>query len=264
MFQVKIILEAIFLGLLQGLTEFLPVSSSGHLVIAQHFCPELAKYPLSLDVTLHLGTLLALCVYFAKDLIQMLRKPRTWVPIIITTLVTAAIVFPFKSIIESTFNSPQLACIMLFFTGVFLFLAARETESKISQMDNLGIVSPQKAFGIGVAQALAVLPGISRSGTTISAGVLLGLKAETAARFSFLIAIPIIFGAGLLELPKITAFPSTLLLPYVLGFLTSFGAGLWAIKWLLKLLANTQKSLKYFAYYCWVASLVFFILLTFA
>lgn len=252
MAQVKLILQAIFLGILQGLTEFLPVSSSGHLVIAQHFCPQISQSPLTLDVTLHLGTLLALCIYFRKDLKHILFHPRTAIPIIIATVVTAAVALPFKSFIEATFTSPRLACLMLLVTGTFLFLAAKVKNNYRTQ------VSWREAVSIGLAQALAVLPGISRSGTTISAGIYLGLSGETAGRFSFLIAIPAIFGAGLLELKDVSTLPSGLFIPYLMGFLSSFLAGLWAIRWLLKILARTQNKLIYFAYYCWLVGLLFF------
>jgi undecaprenyl-diphosphatase len=253
----KLILQAIFLGILQGVTEFLPVSSSGHLVIAQHFCPEIARFPVSLDATLHLGTFLALCVYFWKDLIEMLFHPRLAIPILIATFVTAGAVLPFKKVIESFFSSPQLACFMLFVTGILLFIA---TKKKGNNRTQVGVLD---AIKIGLAQAVAVIPGISRSGTTIVAGILFGLKAEIAVRFSFLIAIPAILGAAVLELYDLHSFPSLLLLSYFLGFLVSFCSGLWAIKCLLRLLTSTQNALKYFAYYCWLAGIIFFILLRF-
>ncbi len=247
----KIIFQAIFLGILQGLTEFLPVSSSGHLVIAQHFFPELKQQPLLLVIILHLGTLFALCTYFLKDIKAMLFTPRLAFPILVATFVTALVVFPLKGFIEATFNSPRFACIMLLITGTFLFVAGRlknNTHHKVSW---------QKAIGIGLAQALAVLPGISRSGTTISAGIYLGLTGETAGRFSFLIAIPAIFGAGVLSLKDMTSISSHLLFPYLTGFLCSFFSSLWAIRWLLRLLTTNQKRLIYFAYYCWSIGIIF-------
>ncbi len=257
MMHTKLILQAIFLGILQGVTEFLPISSSGHLVIAQHFCPEIARFPVSLDVILHLGTLLALCVYFWKDLIEMLLHPRLGIPVVVATFVTAGVVLPFKKIVESFFSSPQLACLMLFVTGTLLFIA---TKKKGNDREQVRVLDAVKT---GLAQAIAVIPGISRSGTTIVAGILFGLKAETAARFSFLIAIPAILGAGVLELSDLHGFPLSLLLSYFLGFLASFFSGLWAIKWLLRLLSHTQNVLKYFAYYCWLAGIIFLILIRF-
>jgi len=252
MTQVKLIFQAIFLGILQGLTEFLPVSSSGHLVIAQYFCPQISQSPLILDITLHLGTLLALCLYFRKDLKNMLLNPHTAIPIMVATLVTTAVALPLKPFIEAAFHSPRLACLMLLFTGTFLFFAAKIRNNNRTQ------VGWREAVSIGLAQALAVLPGISRSGTTISTGVYLGLTGEMAGRFSFLIAIPAIFGAGLLELKDISTLPSGLFIPYTIGFLSSFLTGLWAIRWLLKILTHTQNKLIYFAYYCWLIGLIFF------
>jgi len=211
-----VIFVAAFLGILQGLTEFLPISSSGHLVIAQHFFPQIGQQPLLLIVILHLGTLFALCVYFLKDIKDMLLSPRLALPILIATLITAILAMPFKDLIEMTFNSPVIASFMLIITGIMLFFAAK-VKNNVDKNVNW-----KKAISIGIAQAAAVLPGISRSGTTISMGIYLGLKGETAGRFSFLIAIPAIFGAGILSLKDITFIPSGLLFPYFIGFLSSF------------------------------------------
>lgn len=244
-------LQAVFLGMLQGATEFLPVSSSGHLVIAQHFLSDVAKQPVILDIILHLGTLLALGIYFLQDLKNMLFAPKTAMPLVAATLTTAVVVFPFRGYIESAFNSPHLASIMLIFTGFLLFIAAR---IKKNYRQSVGI---RDAICIGLSQALATLPGVSRSGTTIAFGIYLGLKGETSGRFSFLIAIPAIFGAGLLELKDISSVPHTLFLPYLVGFVCSFLTGLWAIGFLLKMLIKSQKGLSYFAYYCWAIGVIF-------
>ncbi len=248
----KEILQAAFLGILQGATEFLPVSSSGHLVIAQHFLPDVAKQPVTLDIILHLGTLFALCIYFFKDLKNMLFAPKIAMPLVVATLATVMVAFPFRHYIESAFSSPQLASLILIFTGLLLFIAAKV---KRNYRQSVGI---RDAIYIGLSQALATLPGVSRSGTTIAFGIYLGLKGETSCRFSFLMAIPAIFGAGLLELKGISSVPHTLFLPYLVGFICSFLIGLWAIKFLLKMLIKSQKKLSYFAYYCWVTGLVFF------
>lgn len=248
----KEVLQAAFLGILQGATEFLPVSSSGHLVIAQYFLPDVAKQPVTLDIILHLGTLFALCIYFLQDLKNMLFSPKTAMPIVVATIATAVVAFPFRHYIESAFSSPHLASLMLVFTGFLLFIAAKV---KKNYRQSVGI---HDAIYVGLSQALATLPGVSRSGTTIAFGIYLGLKGETSGRFSFLIAIPAIFGAGLLELKDISSVPHTLFLPYLVGFICAFLTGLWAIKFLLKMLIKSQEKLSYFAYYCWAVGLIFF------
>ena len=238
-----LILQAIILGVLQGLTEFLPVSSSGHLVIVQSFFPELAKSPIVLDVILHMGTLLALLVYFWKKIISIFKDMSFFLRILITTLVTITIVFPFKDYIKTLFHSPRFAAIMLIVTGTILFVASKIKNNKKEKLSILDSIK------IGIAQSFAVIPGISRSGSTISMSVFSGLKSSISAEFSFIIAIPIILGAGILELKDIQSINASLLIPYIAGFVASFVSGLIAIKWFISLLKNNAEMLKYFAYY---------------
>lgn len=248
-------LQSIFLGILQGLTEFLPVSSSAHLVIAQQFFPRLAESPLLLDIILHFGTLLALLVFFWQDIKKLFLEPKKLLPIIYATIITAIIAFPFKSLIEKAFSSPKFAGAMLIITAIILFFASQKKNNQKQEVDS------KTAARIGFFQAIATLPGISRSGITISAGIFLGLETLVAFKFSFLLAIPTIAGAGILGLFDLNKTSNQLIWPYLFGFLCSFLAGLWALKFLMKKISSNQKNLLYFGLYClFVGFLTLFIL----
>jgi len=297
MYFLQSIFQVSFLGLVQGLTEFLPVSSSGHLVIIQHFLPLVNQQPVVLDLMLHLGSLLALLVYFfskiknifidkklissiisskarkkvlseARVLIsretrkKVLSEARVLISretrkkvlsearvLILATIITVVIVFPFRKIVETSFSNLRFAGIMLIGTGIVLFLASRK---KGNNKDKVGF---KEAIMVGLGQALAVFPGISRSGLTISAGIGSGLKSNVATEFSFLLAIPLITGAAVLEIPKIISVSSGLLLIYFIGFLVSFFVSLFSLKLLMKILKLNQKNLVYFAYYCFLVGL---------
>jgi undecaprenyl-diphosphatase len=201
------IVDAALLGLVQGLTEFLPISSSGHLALFEHFL-RINSGDLSFEITVHVGTLLAVLVYFRARLWALARsvfgistgahsvsEGRTLVLLIVIGTIPAVIVgFLFKSSVERLFASPGIAAGLLMVTGVYL-LTLRFAPAKKSHL------STPRAWWIGVAQAAAILPGISRSGTTITTGVLLGVNPGVAAEFSFLLSIPAILGASVLSLP---------------------------------------------------------------
>ena len=188
--------EAIISGIVQGLTEFLPVSSSGHLVVLHHFFGY-NQPQFTFDIFLHIGTLFAVLVYFRRDIIDMLkRRPRLLMYVILATIPTALIGFLFIDLVEGLFQNIKLVGLMLFVTAGFLFIADKVSASK----SNTGKLSVVKAIGIGVIQGLAIAPGISRSGLTISSGILFGLDKNEAIRFSFLLAIPAILGALILQI----------------------------------------------------------------
>jgi len=239
-----LIFQISFLGLIQGLTEFLPVSSSGHLVIIQHFLPLVNQQPVVLDMMLHLGSLLALFVYFLPKRENIFVDRKLISGIILATIITVVIVFPFRKTIETSFSNPRFAGLMLLFSGIVLFLASRKKDNN---KDKVGL---KESIPVGLSQALAVFPGISRSGLTISAGIGSGLKSEKAAEFSFLLAVPIIVGAAILEMPKVISVPFGLLLIYFIGFFISFFVSLFSLRFLTKILKLNQKRLVYFAYYC--------------
>lgn len=248
--------DSILLGLIQGVTEFLPISSSGHLVLAKHLL-GLQTHGVTLEVWLHGGTLLAVLVYYRRRIIGLsrclfiqaeheARRNRTllWA-LIIGTLPAVVIGFSFKSFIEETFASPQFTAAMLVITGLILLTTCR-TKAKG------GEIGPQRGLYIGLAQALAILPGISRSGSTISAALWLGTEPVSAAEFSFLLSIPAIGGAVLLDFLDIgRGFFSSPETPYyLLGTAVSFICGLLAIHYLLKILARGKFFI--FGFYCLV------------
>ncbi|MBI3745632.1 MAG: hypothetical protein HY264_03760 [Chloroflexi bacterium] len=248
-----ILFQAIVMGIVQGLTEFLPVSSSGHLIIVPALLGWKDPFVDSLvfSVMLHLGTLLALLVYFRADLIRLVlawlasirdrslagdpERRLAWLLVASTIPAVFAGVL-LNDLAEKTFRSPTLVAIMLVVGAVILWLAERLATRSRSMLD----LDFGAAIGIGVAQALALVPGISRSGISISAGLYFGLEREAAARFSFLMATPIIAGAGLFELRKVVtgeAGVDVALGPLVAGMAAALVAGLLAIAGLLRFLA---------------------------
>jgi undecaprenyl-diphosphatase len=240
--------ESIISGIIQGITEFLPVSSSGHLVILHHYFGY-QEPQILFDVLLHLGTLFAVFVYFWRDIINMISKDRRLLLLIIVGSVpTAVIGFIFKDIFESLFSNIRAVGLMLFVTAGFLFLGewAANRKKEVSG-ESLGWI---KALLIGIIQGIAIIPGISRSGSTVSGGLLLGLGKKEAVKFSFLLGMPAILGASALEI--VDAGKNLAVTPQMLaGALTAFVIGLPAIFLLIK--AVTNSKLKIFAIYCVLA-----------
>ena len=262
-------LEAILLGILQGLTEFLPVSSSGHLVLAQQFLG--LKEPLVFfDVMLHVGTLAAVLVAYrdaigrlvigglsALGYTQFWRKPRAtlntsvelkfiWL-ILIGSIPTGIIAVVFKTELESFFDEVRIVSTMLILTGVILQLPRLRRE-KTDRLDaSTGELKTWHAPLIGIAQGCAITPGISRSGTTISLALFLGIPAKTAAEYSFLLSIPAILGAVAL---KIRDLGDTTIPLYIVGtgMFASFIVGYIALRFLLVILNRGKFSV--FSYYC--------------
>jgi len=234
------LIQALILGLLQGLTEFLPVSSSGHLVIAQHFF-NLLTPPVLFDVLLHLATALAIIIVLWRQLLSLDKKTIGF--ILLASLPAGIIGVLLNSSIETLFSSVKLVALALLVTALLLFL----TRYFFSQAKSTRLTWKNTLL-IGLFQALAIIPGISRSGSTISAGIFAKLKPELIFNFSFLLALPAIFGAALLQL-KDSNFSSSLLdLPLVIGFITAFISGLFALKLLKKFVS--QGKFSFFAYYC--------------
>jgi len=239
------VIEAIFLGILQGLTEWLPVSSSAHLALAQYFFG--IKADISFDIVLHIGTLLAVLVYYRSDIFRLIlgiiQRDRISAPFVMLLLVaavpTAIIGLFFRDVFESMFSNPFAIAGALVITGILLIIASR--------MHGRNSIDGKIAFAIGVAQGIAVAPGISRSGATISTALLFGVKKEDAAKFSFLAGILPITGAAILEGYKSFSISSELA-PAVAGFFTSFVVGYIAIDLLLTFLK--QSKLQWFGYYC--------------
>lgn len=251
-------LVALLLGIIQGLTEFLPVSSSGHLVLFQGFFGEKWVGDVVFDLAVHVGTTLAVIVFFYRDLLELLRGilPGTFrrdqalvaVCIILTTAVTGAIGLVFKDVFESLFSMPLVTAWMLIITGFITFTTDR--VGKTSQP--YGKIRLRDAAFIGIFQAIAIIPGISRSGSTIFAGVLCGLERKWAASYSFIAAIPAILGATALEWHGST---EALSLTHVIGAGSSFIVGLISLKFLVWTLQ--RHTFFIFSVYCWIIGLVY-------
>ncbi|MHB1414660.1 MAG: undecaprenyl-diphosphatase UppP [Chloroflexota bacterium] len=258
-------LQALILGLLQGLTEFIPVSSSGHLVLV----PWLLNWQspgLAFDTTVHLGTLAGLVVYFRRDIwevgVSWLDgwRTRTWSSssarlgwlIILGSVPAGVLGFLFEDWFASLFGQPGMVAVMLVATGILLASSERMSQKKNAEV--LGITAGM-ALIIGFAQAGAILPGISRSGATIAAGLALGLTRPAAARFSFLLALPIIFAAGFVQLAQVVKVGSVgeSMSLLAVGFLAAAISGYVCINFLLSYLQ--RRSLYVFAAYCWVAGI---------
>lgn len=239
------IISAILLGFIQGLTEFLPISSSGHLVLAQSLIPDFIQPGIFFDVILHAGTLVAVIAYFWKRLLKITQKQIML--LIIGTIPAGVAGFLFEDAFEAMFGDVKAVGLQLIISGVICLLIdkAQTKKKEISYTDS---------FLIGIGQAIAIIPGISRSGSTIFAAVKRGIKREEAAEFSFFLSIPAIAGAILLQTLKHGA--STEIDPtfYIAGFLTALIFGFLSIKVLLNMLK--QKQFKYFAIYCFIIGTV--------
>ncbi|PLX81187.1 MAG: UDP-diphosphatase [Desulfuromonas sp.] len=253
-------IEALLLGLLQGLTEFLPVSSSGHLVLAQHFLDSFEQPGVLFDVILHLGTIGAVLVYFRADIGRLLAAPfqadaredrRMLILIVIGSVPTAVIGLLGNTFLTSLFDRPAVAACMLLITGAIL-LGAEKLGQRVG---NRPAISSVDAFLTGIAQGLAIIPGISRSGSTIALLLIRGIDAETAARFSFLLSIPAVLGASLLEARHLGDIPSDIIPTYLAGAGIAFFSGLCAIRLLLSILR--KRRLSWFAFYCWIVGGLF-------
>ena len=254
------ILQAIFLGVVQGLTEFIPVSSSGHLVFFQSLF-GFKKPQLLFDIMLHLGTLMAVGVYFRHDLWEMARgmrrslmekrldpSARLLVWIVLATIPTGLMGILFMDWFESLFSKPRIVGGMLLITGLLLWLTRlpKKEGRKIEKMTWIDSIL------IGIAQGIAIIPGISRSGTTIATGLFRGLDRELAGKFSFLLSIPAILGATVLEFRKMGS-PGEAGIN-LLGMAVAFGVGIFSLKFLMKIIKNGRVSV--FSYYCWAVGLV--------
>lgn len=248
------LLQAAVLGLIQGFTEFIPVSSSGHLVLL-HEALGVTGTGLTFDVALHLGTLIALIIFFWKELtalaISLFQKTKYTSLARLLLLATIPAVIAgvlLEGLAETAFRSPVLVAVNLAVFGVIM-LAAERYARRIQPKTKLKSTRTGQALAMGFAQALAIVPGVSRSGSTITAGLFAGMDRVAATKFSFLLGVPIITGASakvLLEdsaVSQIGAEPAI----FIVGITTAFLAGLLAIKFLLGYLA--KHSLAVFAYY---------------
>jgi undecaprenyl-diphosphatase len=262
------VFQAIILGLIQGLTEFLPISSSGHLVILQHYL-RIQEPGVIFEIVLHLGTLLAIFAVYGKDLIEIVYNIVTgifellggrgfkrvfWMHparkmallIVIGSIPTALIGFTLESTFERLFNSIGVVGFTLLITGCLLWFAERIPQGQRS-ITNAEIWD---AVLIGIAQGAAITPGISRSGLTIATGIFRGFDREMATKYSFLLSIPAVLGASLLKFSDISFAGKENLPPMIIGLFVSAVSGYLAIRFLIRMLKRGK--LDVFAYYCWV------------
>ena len=267
------IIQGIIIGIVQGLTEFLPVSSSAHLVFIQNILG--VESSLAFDVFLHLGTLIAVLWFFRADIYKMLvswwysiqdilqgrfkegfyedpYKRLAWY-VILATIPVGIVGVLFEDSIDALFaGALYVPAFFLFVTGTILYLSQRMPSGEI----NYDTITKKEALFMGLGQACAILPGLSRSGTTIAAGLTIGLEKEFAAKFSFILSIPAIFGAFVFQLKDIGSAMNVNFLPVFLGFVASIVAGYLAIRWMLDLIQN--RNLDIFSYYCWLVSIIVF------
>jgi undecaprenyl-diphosphatase len=284
---VRELLQAVFLGAVQGLTEFIPVSSSGHLVLVPHFL-GIPRGGLAFDVALHMGTFAAVLLYFWSDLRLMLRAVfgigdpvlvayyRRLAALLALASVPIAIVgILLEDVFEATFASPSAAAMFLLVTGALLLAAeavrarrggVRSTSPATTEETMIGHdhgdpegltldrVGVRQAVVIGFGQCVALFPGISRSGTTIAAGMIGGLTRPAATRFSFLLALPALAGAFLVKLPDLATGDSVFgPVAIAAGVAAAFASGYLAIRWLIALVARDRLTI--FAAYVFVAGL---------
>ena len=277
--------EAVILGLVQGLAEFLPISSSGHLVLGQHFLglSESAAGDITFEVFVHFGTALSiLTVYRMRvmriigDLFGAVTNPRSVgaaippgtvdskrggeeasvrisIYVLLSMIPTGVVYVLFKEQLEAAFSDPRLVCMMLIVTG-FLLLLTRLRPNPA------GVFSPLKAIVVGVAQAFAMIPGISRSGATICTAIYQNVDRKEAADFSFLMLLPVVIGATLLKALDMMETGITIgIFPLVLGTLVAYVSGIFAIRAVVILVQ--RRSLQYFAYYCFAVGILGLVLI---
>ena len=249
-------IEIIILGIIQGLTEFLPISSSGHLVLAKYFM-DINTPGVLIELILHLGTLLSVIIFYKNDIIELIAdsfknkyNSRQYVYKIIIAIIPVILIgFLFRELIESTFTI-SVVKYMFLITGIVVGMTYFCNKEKNRELVLYSVII------IGLFQIFSLLPGISRSGITISAALLLGIKHEKAAKFSFFMAIPLILGAALLPIFEGSMLNNTSLSILVIGFLSSFFTGILVIKWLLSIIVKGKFYI--FSIYCFVLSIIIF------
>lgn len=257
------LVNSIILGVIQGATEFIPVSSSGHLILARDLLNMEVNYGLAFDAVLQLATTFAVLVYFRKDILNIVKNFFKFVlrkridanelillkAVIFGTIPAVVIGFFIEDFMDTVFRSSALVALTLIVGGLIMFLAEKFSKKNLD-------LNVKKGIGIGFFQALALVPGFSRSGMTISGGLFLGLKREVATRFSFLLAFPVLLGAGLkkfLDLGSAGVLNSVGLELFI-GSLTSFVVGLLAIHFLVTFLRKNTMNI--FVYYRFILALI--------
>ncbi|NLW18633.1 MAG: undecaprenyl-diphosphate phosphatase [Candidatus Cloacimonetes bacterium] len=259
-------ISAILLGILQGLTEFLPVSSSGHLVLAQHFFGLKDTGDTVFEVFMHLGSLLAVLIFFRHKIWTLIVSLFSWkrtlnhethrrnrniiLYLFFATLATGALYLLLGDFFEGLYAKPLVVALMLIVTGVIVNISDRLKSGSIPASD-MGI---SRSLFIGLLQGIAIIPGISRSGSTITGSLLVGVKRREAAEFSFLLSIPAILAANLTNLGAFKQLAMKEFAAYLGGFVASFVVSLFVIGFMMELISRAR--LKYFSWYCWAAGII--------
>jgi undecaprenyl-diphosphatase len=244
------LIKAIILGIIQGFTEFLPVSSSGHLLVARKLF-GLSEAGLLLDTMLHLGTLLAVMIVFRRDILEMIKKPFSHLTllVIVGTIPTGIIGLLFKDFFAGIAQTGVTVGWEFLATGLILWLADKIKDRGLKRIDDISFAD---SLMIGTLQGVAILPAISRSGLTIAGSLFQRIDRRAAARFSFLLSIPAILGAAVVQIPDLLeGGPGSIgYLPLTLGTLAAAISGYIAVKWMLEVIQ--RGSLKGFAVYVWI------------
>lgn len=247
-------IQMLILAIIQGISEWFPISSSGHLVVFSNILGF--ANTIEFDVALHFGTLMAVFVYFGRDIVDIVeallkgdwksKEAKMGLLLVIATIPAVVIGLIFKRIFESAFSSLIIVAIGFAITSVLLLMASFYVP--INKKSSIGY---SDSWMMGFAQALAIVPGISRSGATISTGLLNGIEIKEAMKFSFLMAIPAVFGASILELGT-SSIPSSFIVPT----LVSFVVGMLTIHFLLKIVGKSNKNLVWFAIYDFLIAII--------
>lgn len=268
-------LSAIILGIVQALTEFLPISSSGHLILAREILNQNTNYGLSVDAVLQLATTFSILVYFRKEIFKIANsfikliffkkdtpenRNTIWL-MIVATIPAVFLGLILENTMDTILRNPKLIIVTLILGAVIMFLAEKMILKNKNSINNFSNLNKKQALKIGLFQSLALIPGMSRSGMTISGGLFSGLNREMATRFSFIIAFPVLFGSGLKKLFDL--YQAGLLQSFGLeifsGFLVSFVVGLFVIHFLICFLK--KHTLKIFIWYRLVLALILLLLL---
>lgn len=264
-----LIIKYFLLGLFQGFTEPIPISSSGHLVFAQHFLGVKIE-GLSFELLVNAASLIAVLIIYRDDLIRLTINGVKYIKtkdreakrdfhfilyLIIATIPAGVIGVVFGDFISENLKYIQVTAITLIITGIALW-----TIRNLRGRKNDGDLSIRDAIIIGFSQAIALIPGISRSGATIVAAMALGLKQETALKFSFLMFIPVSFGGMILSITDLADDPNlnTLLVPYIVAFIAALVTSYFSLKWFMNIMA--KGNLKYFSYYCFIVGIAVLLL----
>lgn len=264
------IIKYLFLGLIQGITEPIPISSSGHLILFKELF-NLEIKGLSFEILVNFASLIAIVTIYRNDLIRLTKNGYLFlktknslykedfmfiVYLLVATFITGSLGIILKDFVESSLTKPIIVGITLLITGTFLWIIRNLRGNKSD-----GDLTLKDAVIVGLAQTVALIPGISRSGATIVAAMFLGMKQDTALRFSFLLFIPVSLGTVILSISDIANDPniSSLAIPYAMAFIASLIATFFSLKWFMNIMA--KGNLKYFAFYCFIVGILAIILL---